>query len=1014
MTMVELDKRYEPKEAESRWYPFWESRGYFWSDPDDRKPFTIVIPPPNVTGALHMGHALNNTLQDILVRWRRMQGYNSLWVPGTDHAGIATQAVVERRLLEQEGKTRHDVGRDGLLQRIWAWKGEYEQRILNQLRRLGCSCDWRRTRFTLDEICSRAVRETFFRLFRDGLIYRGKRLVNWDTHLQTAIADDEIFYETVPGKLWVLKYPLKEPVAGCDGLCVATTRPETMLGDTAVAVHPDDPRYRSVIGKAVILPLLNREIPVIADPVLVDPTFGTGCVKITPAHDPNDYAAAQRHGLPMINILNPDGTINANGGPYAGLDRYVARQRVVEDLERLGYLVEVKDYEVQLAHSDRSKTPIEPYLSDQWFVRMAPLAEQAIRVAESGEVRFVPARYGRTYIDWLAEKRDWCISRQLWWGHRIPVWTRDLAPEQLKAALEELRTAPGGPQACIRLMEAESGRSWAFEELRDPRELLAEVEQLGQRQPVRLQAHVCLKCDEPLWLSWLEAHGYRQDPDVLDTWFSSALWPHATLGWPEDTAELRYYYPTDVLVTSRDIITLWVARMVMMGLYNCGKVPFWKVYIHPKILDGFGQTMSKSKGNGVDPLDIIDRYGVDALRFTLTLMTTETQDVRLPVGYECPFCGNVLPQRLEHQQMKPKDGRKPRLTCSSCKKDFQFPSPHFDPDPGEPVARIVSEKFELGRNFANKLWNAARFSLQNLGDYQPIRVDVASLPFEDRWILGELSDVARKVTEHLEAFRFSDVARSLYDFTWGQFCDWYVEMVKLRLRAPEARPQAQGVLATVLDGILRLLHPVAPFVTEHLWQALGQCCPRRGLPVPETAAESVMVAPWPVYPDTWLDLERRRQMEQLQGLIRAVRNLKTLFQIELKQPVDACVRTDSPLVQLFRANAHLIQALAGVGELVVGTEVQRPPQAAAEVAPAWELYVPLQGLIDRDKEVRRLEKRREELRRLVQSIHRKLMNEDFLTKAPADVVERERERVAELTEQLNSLEAFLNDLGART
>jgi len=826
----ELASRYDPKEAQDRWYKFWEENGYFHAEPpaagtaDSRKPYTIVIPPPNVTGALHMGHALNNTLQDILIRWRRMQGYNTLWMPGTDHAGIATQAVVERRIREQEGKTRRDLGRDELVRRIWEWKDEYEKRILNQLRKLGCSCDWQRTRFTFDEGCSRAVRETFFKMFRDGLIYRGKRLVNWDTQLQTSVADDETYAEEVKSGFWTFKYPVKregERGTGGEGetefVRFSTTRPETMLGDTAVAVHPNDPRYKHLIGKLVTIPLVGRQIPIIADGLLVDPELGTGCVKVTPAHDMNDYACGLRHKLPMINILNPDGTINESGGKYAGMDRYKARDAVTADMEALGLFEGREDRMIPLKFSDRSKSPIEPYLSDQWFVKMgdlqsldrvqsqgiaasgematesgsdglelpqvalelqqfrdesrgfksespqferergqyghesrrfepessrggdessqfkpeqsqgehelprfdaasepyghearqdepgpAPfgrvagaesakprqpgsaaeagasqtqpqppgLAELAMEAVRDGRVKIHPERYAKTYLDWLGEKRDWCISRQLWWGHRIPVWTRskDVAkPSSFWIRLAELNATHEDTMS-VKFFEA------------------AEWPNRGAAR-----CFCCLGPNADDIASQLDSLGLEQDPDVLDTWFSAQLWPHSTLGWPErsvarpesakgvaagarsestpfadsgratlaamndpDWNQMKFYYPTSVLVTSRDIITLWVARMVIAGLYNCGDVPFRDVYITPKILDGFGQTMSKSKGNGVDPLDIIDKYGADALRFGIATMTTESQDARLPVGYECPFCQTTIAQKIEHQQMKPK------------------------------------------------------------------------------------------------------------------------------------------------------------------------------------------------------------------------------------------------------------------------------------------------------------------------------------------------------------------------
>ena len=775
---MELPKQYDPQDAQRRWLQFWDERGYFRSRPDPkREPFCIVIPPPNVTGALHLGHALNNTLQDVLIRWRRMQGYNAVWVPGTDHAGIATQAVVERRIREEEGKTRHDLGRDELVRRIWSWKDQYESRILQQLRELGCSCDWERTRFTLDEGCVRAVRQTFFNFFRDGLIYRGKRLVNWDTQLQTAVADDEIYHETVKGGFWTFRYPVKGTE---EFIRFSTTRPETMLGDTAVAVHPDDVRYRHLIGKLVTIPLLGRDIPIVADAELVDPTLGTGAVKVTPAHDPNDYACGLRHRLPMINILNPDGAINANGGPYAGLDRLVARERVTSDMEKLGLFEGREDREIDLAHSDRSKTPIEPYLSDQWFVRMEKLAQSAIDVVNEGRVKFFPPRYAKTYVDWLSEKRDWCISRQLWWGHRIPIWYARCAEMDLKKAF--------GKRSDVVWRRDEEKDQW----------LICAMEDLP---PAALGPNTRIE----------------QDSDVLDTWFSSALWPHSTLGWPEKTPDLRYYYPTSVLVTSRGIITLWVARMVIAGLYNTGMVPFHSVYITPTILDGFGETMSKSKGNGVDPMDIIETYGTDALRFGMVHLSTETQDSRLPVVNICPHCGKPIPVKLEHMYMRTR-----RISCPACKQPFRPGGPWPSEDPELPTAKQASDRFELGRNFATKLWNAARFLLMNMEGYRPGALLLEDLAIEDRWILSRLATTVASVTQSLTEYRFSDVARALYDFTWSEFCDWYVEMSKGRLRDERSRLIAQRVLLGVLDAIVRMVHPVMPFVAEALWQALGE------------------------------------------------------------------------------------------------------------------------------------------------------------------------------------------------
>ena len=744
--MNDFPKHYEPAEAQRKWFPFWESHGYFNADPhSDRPSHTIVIPLPNVTGALHMGHALNGTCQDLITRWKRMQGFEALWMPGTDHAGIATQAVVERRLLEEEGLTRHDIGRDPLVNRIWKWKESYEKRILNQLKSLGASCDWRRTRFTLDELCSKAVRRTFFKLFKEGLIFRGKRLVNWDTFLQTAVANDEVFEEEVASHFWTFNYPLVDDAGEPTGETVsfATTRPETMLGDTAVCVHPKDGRYTKLIGRNVKIPLNGRLIPVIADGQLADPEKGTGAVKVTPAHDANDYACYQRHPeIGVINLLNPDGTLNDAAGEWEGRDRYDVRESVVERMAELGHYEGVEDRTIPLKHSDRSKTPIEPYLSDQWFVKMDELAQSAIDAVQDGRVKFFPERYAKTYLDWLGEKRDWCISRQLWWGHRIPIWsfTSDF-DDSNPDSYEELRRIGQAfgtiaAQDAARVIreklgfgttESKNGEESAFAQT-------VQNEDTGETTLL-----VCIADGHEDLEKSLEAAGFEQDPDVLDTWFSSALWPHATLGWPDldrdppldetevakQTAKtpgadasgspgsstinhqpstqnevLNYFYPGSVLITSRDIITLWVARMVLTGLYNMGDVPFRHVHVHPKILDGFGQTMSKSKGNGVDPLDLIEKYGTDAVRFTIASFAGETQDVRLPISYECPHCRETVPQKLyaakNNTYVVPKtlqgefprgpNGEKPRMQCPKCHESSQFSSPMYDPDPDEPVA----------------------------------------------------------------------------------------------------------------------------------------------------------------------------------------------------------------------------------------------------------------------------------------------------------------------------------------
>jgi valyl-tRNA synthetase len=985
---MELPKAYDPQAAQQRWLAYWEQRGFFHSDPDPRRPaFTIVIPPPNVTGALHMGHALNNTLQDVLIRWRRMQGYNALWIPGTDHAGIATQSVVERLIYQQEKKTRQELGREELVRRIWEWKQRYEARILAQLRQMGASCDFRRTRFTLDPVCARAVRETFFRMFRDGYIYRGQRLVNWDTQLQTSVADDETYTEETPGSFWTFKYPI-------DGLAdtfirFSTTRPETMLGDTALCVHPADSRYQHLIGRYAIIPLNGRRIPIIADALLADPNLGTGCVKVTPAHDPNDYACWQRHPeIGIINILNPDGTLNANAGEYQGLDRYAARDAVIRKMQQLGYYEGREERLVPLKYSDRSKTPIEPYLSDQWFVRMGDradgrpgLAQLAIDAVTSGRVRFFPERYQEGYLAWLAEKRDWCISRQLWWGHRIPVWYVQ-GPEAAVRACE-------GPDVVVRYDE--------------------------QRQ----QWLVCARHDlDPR--AWPPQLTVRQDEDVLDTWFSSALWPHSTLGWPgpalpqeqadrlsPDWDQLRpYYYPTSVLVTSRDIITLWVARMVLASLYNVGDIPFVHVYVHPKILDGFGETMSKTKGNGVDPLDVIDIYGVDALRYGMVHLATETQDSRMPVVNICPHCGHQIPVRPEHMYMRTR-----QVHCPACKKPFRPGGPWPSDDPELPTAKQGSDRFEIGRNFANKLWNAARFLLLHLDAYTPAPLPPhEQLPTEDRWILSRLATTTRAITAALEAYHFSDVSRQLYDFIWSEFCDWYIELAKGRLKDPTNRPLAQHLLVGILDAILRLVQPVMPFVAESLWQVLAQAAPQRGLPNPQPAAESVVIARWPEFPQQWIDPAIEQRFARLQELVRAVRELRSHYRLDERRRLDVLVRCSSSIAADLQALANHLAPLAGIDQLQAGPDLPKPAGAGTIVRPEFEAYVPLAGLIDVAAEIQRLHKQLADKRKARDATQARLANPQFLKNAPPDVVQQQRDALTDLDKQIATLEENLRQL----
>ena len=992
---TDIPKQYEPKATQERWYSFWEEQGFFQANVNpEKKPHTIMIPLPNVTGALHMGHALNGTLQDLITRWRRMQGYEALWMPGTDHAGIATQAVVERRMLEEEGKTRHDVGREALVNRIWKWKHAYEKRILNQLKQLGASCDWRRTRFTLDDVCSKAVRKMFFKLFRDGLIYRGKRLVNWDAFLQTAVADDEVFTEDEQGFFWKFTYPILDDEGNETGETIAfsTTRPETMLGDTAVCVHPSDERYQHLIGRQVRIPLNDRSIPIIADALLADKELGTGAVKVTPAHDPNDYACGLRNKLDVINILNPDGTLNENAGSYQGMDRLEAREKIVEEMERHGHYHEKEERLIPLKHSDRSKTPIEPYLSDQWFVKMEDLAQSAIDAVNDKRVRFFPSRYAKTYLDWLGEKRDWCISRQLWWGHRIPIWYCETCSE------EELQSAFGENDE-VTWKHDDENNCWLICSEFD----LAE-DALGSE------------------------HQLIQDEDVLDTWFSSALWPHETLGWPnenenpplDDTPDptsasgrnelLDYFYPGNVLITSRDIITLWVARMVLTGLYNMGDIPFHHVCIHPKILDGFGRTMAKSKGNGVNPMDLIDKYGTDAVRFTIASFAGETQDVRLPVSYEEPETGELLPQTIEHTDAKPMDGLKPTITFPKSKNSYQYSTPNYDPDPDQPIARIVSERFEYGRNFCNKLWNASRFALMNLEGYEAGTFSEEDLFLEDRWILSRLSTVTETVTTLLNRYQFDAATRALRDFTWNEFCDWYLEMIKSRLRDESLRPNAQRILVGLLDNLLRLLSPWIPFVTEELWQRLKEIAPVRGLFQPSEAEQSVVIAAWPELPSEWQDSSLEKRFERLQETIIAVRNVRAVYSIPPATPIKLHVRCDDEVAADLDSVSEQFKNLSKVVLEAAGLQIERPSGSASFSLGDADGYIPLEGLIDREAELERQRGEEEKLQKLITGQEKKLSNKNFVEKAPEEVVNGVRETLSSLKKQLESVQEIIAQL----
>jgi len=1035
-----LPNRFDHAAARKRVYQRWEAAGHFHAEPDpQRTPFSIVIPPPNVTGALHLGHALNNSLQDILIRMKRMQGYNTLWMPGTDHAGIATQAVVEKRLKEEEGKTRHDLGRESLVQRIWAWKDAYETRILAQLKSMGCSCDWQRLRFTLDDTCARAVRRTFFDLFRQRLIYRGKRLVNWDTYLQTAVSDDEVFHEPVQGHFWHFRYPVIDPQPGePTHVTIATTRPETMLGDTAVAVHPDPKaalerverelvekqssvaaREREAVaqqlddvrrrrgtmlpqleqlrdmareGRMLRLPLLGREIPLVADS-WAKPELGSGCVKVTPAHDANDYDVAQRCELPMINILNPDGTLNVHAGPYADQTVAEARDNVVADLEKQGLLSDVEDREIDLAHSDRSKTPIEPYLADQWFVKMDQLAESAMGAVRENRVRIVPPRYAKGYLDWLAEKRDWPVSRQLWWGHRIPIWTSTFDDPQALAD-------------CVKQLESDrdvrAGR--VAMQLEEPPESTEATEPGPQKRAV----HVCLRDDVDELADRFEQQGFVQEEDVLDTWFSSALWPHSTLGWPEPNPTLDYFYPTSVLITSRDIITLWVARMVLAGLNNMGEVPFHEVYIHPKILDGYGETMSKSKGNGVDPIDVIDKFGPDALRFGLAQLATENQDVRMPVQFECPHCEQLIDQTKENREMA-------RITCEKCGEPFHTQWARNEDDLQLKRGAVVSERFEGARNFCNKLWNAARFVLLNLENYQVGPVERSDLEFEDAWMLSRLTTVTKEVTVALEQYRYAEAARVLYDFSWDEFCSSYIEMVKRRFQDPERRVVAQRVAAYALDVIMRLLHPMVPFITEEIWQLLNAIAPQRGLEQPAVATEQLIVARWPAVHEERIDQRIEAQFALFHHVLSALREIRSRQNIAPRQPISFSVACEDQAAAMLLPLRDHFAALARAQLETLGGTVQPPRTHAAVQLANMQVLVDLAGLIDVDAEIERLEKQRQRLQGTMAGKEKKLANDQFVQRAPVEVVARERESLAQLQEQLegvvSSLEALRGDAG---
>jgi valyl-tRNA synthetase len=877
-----LAKGYEPHAVERKWYRQWEEGGYFRADEHSSKPpYAIVIPPPNVTGVLHMGHALNNTLQDILCRWQRMRGHEVLWMPGTDHAGIATQNVVEKQLAAL-GSDRHAIGRDGFIARVWQWREESGGQIIQQLKRLGASCDWERERFTMDEGLSVAVREVFVRLYEEGLIYRANRLINWCPRCHTALSDLEVEHDDKQGHLWHLRYP----VVGAERcLVVATTRPETMLGDTAVAVHPEDERYADLIGRTVMLPLVEREIPIVAD-TYVDRTFGTGVVKITPAHDFNDFEVARRHDLPALNIFDESGVVNANGGPYAGQERYEARANVVADLQRQGLLDRIDAYQNAVGECYRCRTVIEPYLSLQWYVRVAPLAAEAIKAVQDGRTRIVPAQWEKTYFEWMFNIQDWCISRQIWWGHRIPAWY------------------------CA---------------------------DCGDITVSREDAVRCAHCGSA---------AIHQDSDVLDTWFSSALWPFSTMGWPEQTATLAKFYPTSCLVTGFDILFFWVARMLMMGGKFMGEVPFREVYIHALVRDAQGQKMSKSKGNVIDPLHVIDEYGADAFRFTLASFAAMGRDIKLS-----------------------------------------------------------TERIAGYRAFANKLWNASRFALMNLEGFVPARValDDRQLSDADRWILTRLHETIVQTDQALGEYRFNEAAATLYAFTWHSFCDWYIELSKETLHGsdPLPRQRVQGVLFTVLEQLLRLLHPFMPFITEEIWQALPG----------ERPTAALMLASWPEATAIPVDGAASARMELVMEVIRAIRNIRGEMDVPPGRQVDALLLCGSRASAANLADASgAIRALARVGDLQVGQELVRPGQAATQVAGDVEICLPLAGLVDLAEEEQRLGKEIAKIRSDVEFFRTKLSNQKFVANAPAAVLEKDRAKLAEAEEKLAILERSLEKL----
>ncbi len=859
--MKELEKQYNPRDVEKRTYDFWMSHRYFHVDVDrSKKPYTIMMPPPNITGQLHMGHALDMTLQDVLIRTKRMQGYCALWLPGTDHAAIATEAKIVEAM-RKEGITKEDLGRDGFLERAWKWKEQYGSRIDEQLKYLGSSCDWERERFTMDEGCSNAVLEVFMKLYEKGLIYRGERIINWCPHCHTSISDAEVEFSEQDGFFWHLRYPFKD---GSGYLELATTRPETLLGDTAVAVNPNDERYKDLVGKTLILPLVGREIPVVADDY-VEMDFGTGVVKITPAHDPNDYEVGLRHDLPIVNVMDDSAVINENGGKYCGLTREECRKEIVKDLQEGGFIVKIEPYKHNVGTCYRCGTNIEPRISKQWFVKMQPLAEPAIKAVEEQRVRFVPERFTKTYYNWMYNIKDWCISRQLWWGHRIPAYYCDDCGEMIVA---------------------------------------------------REMPDVCPKCG---------GHHLHQDEDTLDTWFSSALWPFSTLGWPEDTEELRFFYPTNTLVTGYDIIFFWVARMIFSGIEHMGDIPFDTVFMHGLVRDALGRKMSKSLGNGIDPIEIIESYGADALRFMLSSSISPGNDMR-----------------------------------------------------------FSEEKITAARNFCNKIWNAGRFILMN--DVASVTPDQLpeNLTIEDQWILTKLSDVIREVTENMDRFELGIAANKVYDFAWDVFCDWYVEISKLRLNSgnEEEASACKQVLVFVFTNILKLLHPFMPFITEEIYSALPTSC------------DSIMISDWPKYAAHAEFREREEQFEMIMDVIKAVRVLRAEKNVPPSKSLDLTIETAKS--DVFNAGITFIKRLAKANTVEITTEADIP-DAVQGVTNDARVLIPYSELVDREKEIEKLSHELADLDKNLKGLEGRLNNPQFLSKAPEAVVQGERDKHAKLS-----------------